>query len=61
MKFEDALRNLRNGAGIYRTLDPEKGYLCGSLKQVTGSFYMTLYDILAEDWEIMGLNEDDDE
>ncbi len=51
MKFEDAMEFLRGGFRVYRKSNPDKGSLCGTIENVYGSFYLTLYDILAEDWE----------
>ena len=39
MKFEDAILFLRQGQAIYRSSDPEKGYLCGTPDKIWGSFY----------------------
>jgi hypothetical protein len=56
MKFEYAMECLRQGQAIWRQLDPEKGYLKGNVDQegnigpIYGSFYMTIYDVLANDW-----------
>ena len=52
MKLEDAMPHLRQGKRIFRLSDPEKGSLCGTPEKVLGSFYLTLFDVLAEDWEI---------
>jgi len=52
MKFEDAMYYLRLGKRIYRESDPDKGSLCGTPEKVFGSFYLTLFDVLAEDWEV---------
>jgi len=51
MKFEQAMNFLRTGRRIYRTSIPEKGSLCGNPEKPLGSFYLTLWDILAEDWD----------
>jgi len=52
MKFEDAMHYLRLGKRIYIKSDPDKGSLCGTPEKVFGSFYLTLFDVLAEDWEV---------
>jgi hypothetical protein len=51
MRLEYAMDYLRDGKRIYRSTKPEEGSLCGTLEKVYGSFYLTLYDVLAEDWE----------
>jgi hypothetical protein len=53
MKFEDAMNYLRLGYRIYRTSDPEKGSLCGTAEKPMGSFYLTLWDVLADDWDFV--------
>lgn len=58
MKLEDAMQFLREGYRIYRTSFPDKGSLCGTKDKVYGSFYLTLYDVLAEDWDYCCVNED---
>lgn len=62
MKFEYAIEYLRNGDKIYRILAPDKGYLqagpSGSTDFIRGSFYMTIYDILADDWSTLILKEE---
>lgn len=50
MKFEQALEKLRAGKRIWRSMDAQKGSLAGSTNKVLGSFYLTIYDVLAEDW-----------
>lgn len=52
MKFEDAIGHLREGKRIYRKSKPDKGSLCGTTEKVLGSFCMTLFDVLAEDWVV---------
>lgn len=52
MNLEEAICYLRKGNKIYRSSSPEKGSLCGTLENVYNSFYLTIYDVLAEDWEI---------
>lgn len=49
MKFEEAMVFLRNGKQIHRSSCEEKGSLF-SCNGVDCSFYMTLWDVLAEDW-----------
>ncbi len=52
MKLEEALAYLRDGKRIYRSSRPEKGSLCGTDEnKIYGSFYLTIFDVLAEDWE----------
>ena len=58
MKFEVAISHLRDGHRIYRSTEPEKGSLCGTVEKVYGSFYLTIYDVLAEDWQICIQEED---
>jgi len=56
MKLEYAMECLRNGQAIWRRTEPQKGYLLGftdhegTITKVFGSFYLTIYDVLAEDW-----------
>ena len=50
MKFEEAIALLRQGKKIYRSSDREKGYLKGTINKPCGSFYLTLWDVVAEDW-----------
>jgi len=50
MYFDIVLKELRLGRRIYRRSCPEKGSLCGTAEKVMGSFYLTIYDVLAEDW-----------
>lgn len=52
MKFEQAIPHLRVGKKIFRLSMPDKGYLCGTTDKVKGSFYLTIYDVLADDWEV---------
>jgi len=67
MKIEYAMECLRQGQAIWRQLRPEKGYLKGKVDQegnigpVYGSFYMTIYDVLAEDWTNEPYPEEKDE
>lgn len=49
MKFEDAMKFLRSGYRIYRISNPED-YLEGTEEKPFGSFYLTLFDVLADDW-----------
>lgn len=64
MKFEDAMHFLRNGDRIYRMSDPDKGSLCGEIDmlgcvtKVMGSFHLSIYDVLAEDWYFCNPDED---
>ena len=50
MKIEDAMKSLREGSTIYRKSKPdfklrrEENGLC--------SFYLTIYDLLENDWEV---------
>ena len=57
MKFENAIIHLRNGKRIYRETQPGKGSLCGTTDKVRASFYLTIYDVLADDWQPMEANE----
>ncbi len=56
MKFEYAMHCLRKGQKIWRQTAKEKGYLQakvdseGQIGPVYGSFYMTIYDVLEQDW-----------
>lgn len=52
MKFEIAIEYLRDGHRIYREKNPDE-YLEGNLNQVFGSYYLTIYDVLAEDWQVV--------
>ncbi len=61
MKLEEAILFLRDGLRIYRESDPDKGSLCGDTKKVLGSFYLTIYDILAEDWHFCFADQDPSE
>ncbi|PWU06758.1 MAG: hypothetical protein C5B43_01210 [Verrucomicrobia bacterium] len=56
MKFEEAIEFLRDGKRIYRLSDPDKGSLAGTTNKVFGSFYLTIYDILADDWAYCGID-----
>jgi len=58
MKFEDAMVFLRNGDRIYRMEHPDKGSLCGTTEKVKGSFDLTIFDVLAEDWYFCDEKED---
>jgi len=67
MNFEDAMFFLRKGEMIYRESKKHNGSLCCTLdkndqiEQVYGSFYMTIYDIMANDWLMKDdENEEDD-
>ena len=60
MRLDDVMSDLREGKPIYRETRPEIGYLQGSLERVYGSFYLTIYDVLAKDWTV-GKPEEDDE
>jgi len=51
MILEEAMTYLREGKRIYRKSRPESGSLCGDKDHVYGSFYLTIYDVLANDWE----------
>lgn len=57
MKFERALEHLREGKRIYRHPRSDN-YLQAELDEfdkilhVYGSYYMTIYDVLAEDWTV---------
>jgi len=51
MRFEEAMLFLRDGFRIYRDGHKDKGSLCGDIDNVYGSFYLTIYDVLGEDWE----------
>ena len=50
MTLEEAISHLRKGKKIYRDL--EKGYLMGTAEKPFGSFYLTLWDVLADDWKV---------
>lgn len=56
MQLEKSIKYLREGKRIYRLHKPDKGSLCatfdesGMIKDVLGSFYMTIYDVLSDDW-----------
>lgn len=64
MLFEDAMHFLRHGDRIYRMSDPDKGSLCaemdlvGNVIKVFGSFHLSVYDVLADDWYFCDVNED---
>lgn len=51
MKLEEAIIHLREGKRIFRASCPDKGSLQGTIEKCGGSFYLTLWDVLAEDWE----------
>lgn len=60
MKFEEAMVHLRAGKRIARfPFDPEKMETLqavienGYVKWVGGSYLMTIFDVLAEDWYIL--------
>jgi hypothetical protein len=57
MKFEDALPYLRQGEKIARSslTHPEEKYKSLMFKEnnIYCSYYMTIYDILAEDWQVV--------
>ncbi len=61
MKFEYALECLRKGERIWRKLEPDKGSLCYKEEHILGSFCMTIFDIIANDWtnEPYFIDEDD--
>lgn len=50
MQFEEAMQYLRMGRRIFRKSEPNKGSLCGTPEKVKGSFYLTIYDVMALDW-----------
>jgi hypothetical protein len=50
MTLEEAIPLLRSGKKIYRNL--EQGYLKGDEHRPMGSFYLTLWDVLADDWKV---------
>ncbi len=52
MDLESAIYFLKRGHAIYRESCPERGYLCGTEDKPYGSFYLTLWDVLAEDWKV---------
>lgn len=64
MKFEDAMHFLRSDDKIYRMSDPDKVCLCGEMDslgsaiKVIGNFYLTIYDVLADDWYFCDPHED---
>lgn len=54
MKLEEAIPYLRKGYRIFRKDNlHSKGYLQGSMEKPFGSFYLTLWDVLSEDWEVL--------
>lgn len=50
MKLEEAIPYLRKGFAICRKDRPDC-FLEGTLDEPMGSFYLTLWDVLEEDWE----------
>ena len=61
MQFESAMEYLREGKRIYRKSIPDRGSLCGTIEQVYGSFYLTIYDVLADDWKQCKVDEKPEE
>lgn len=55
MRLEEAIAHLREGKEIYRISRQEDGSLKGSPELPLCSFYLTLWDVLAEDWSIKGV------
>ncbi len=51
MKLEEAIIYLKAGNKIYRESKPDD-YLEGTIEEPLGSFYLSLWDILAEDWMV---------
>lgn len=52
MKLEEALPYLRKGKKIYRPDDPKERCLEGTLEKPLRSFYLTLFDVLEDDWQV---------
>jgi hypothetical protein len=52
MNLEEAIPYLRKGCLIYREGNKYNDCLQGDDKHVYASYYMTIYDILADDWEV---------
>lgn len=55
LTFEQAMSFLRDGCRITRAcFDPlDRKSLAGNIDAVYGSFYMTIFDVLAEDWMVV--------
>ena len=51
MKFEVAIEHLKEGKRIYREKTPED-FLEGTKERVRGSYNLTIFDVLANDWRI---------
>jgi hypothetical protein len=65
MRLEEAMKYLRKGKRIYRDSDIDGSSLCCGINKfpdsdhtecdigtIYGSFTMTIFDILAEDWSV---------
>lgn len=50
MKFEEAMQFLRDGFRIFRDSNRYNGSLCETEEKALGSFYLTIFDVLANDW-----------
>ena len=64
MKFEEAMSFLRQGKGIIREERGDGGHLkctideMGEIEFVMGSYYMTIYDVMAHDWYVDEIDEE---
>jgi hypothetical protein len=54
MKLEEALTHLRLGSKIFLESSPDRGHLRWSPEHdmPLGSFYITVFDVLSEDWKV---------
>lgn len=50
MKIEAVIQDLRKGHAIYRSKDPES--MLRIEENGLQSFYLTVYDLIALDWEV---------
>lgn len=53
MNLEEAIPYLRQGYAIQRNSSKNDEYLQGTPEKPIGSYYLTLWDVLADDWEIV--------